>query len=120
MSWPVHRFGAGGGYFQNGAFGVGVGQNAAPDNGNVLKLPEPIEIARTQNLTAKIRLAPEILATIGTNLAPGVGDPILPNYAYDSDKGEVQLITPPYTVQVGLIGQRIKKTQYGQVPGEAG
>ena len=120
MSWPVHRFGAGGGFFQNPGFGVGVGQNSMPDSANVLKLPEPIEIARTQNLNAKIRIAPEILAHIGSNLAPGVGDPILAQYTYDGAKGEATLITLPYTVQVGLIGRRIKKTQYGQVPGEQG
>lgn len=120
MSWPVHRFGAGGGFFQSGASGVSVGQNSWPQSSNLMKLPEPIEIPRTQNLSAKIRIAPEILATIGNNAAPGVGTPILDTgYIYDSVKGELSLPTLPYTVQLGFKGRRIKKTQYGQTPATA-
>lgn len=123
--WPLHRFGSGGGVVTSG-FGGGVAlQNAIPQAANVQKLPEPIEIPRTQNLDAKIRLAPEVFTTIGTNAIPGVGCPLgpAPDFGYELDivgvdgKGrEVELPWAPYLIQVGLIGERIKKTQYGQVP----
>ena len=117
MSWPVHRFGAGGGMYLMDSIGTQVGQNANPDGSNVLKLPEPVEIARTQNLNAKIRLAPAVLPLIGTNAAPGVGTE-LDDFDVITSKGEVEIPAPPFTIQVGLIGKRIKKTQYGQVPGQ--
>ena len=130
-SWPVHRFQAGGGLQVMGGNSIGGGeaggQNAVPEGANVLKLPEPIEIPRTQNIDAKIKIAPEALPTIGTNAAPGVGVPLgtgAEGYQFNISEpppGEtVDLDRPPYTVQLGLIGERIKKTQYGQVPGEAG
>ncbi len=119
MSWPVNRFGAGGGFNLGSTTGASVGQNSIPSGANIMKLPAPIEIARTQNISAKIRIAPEVLATIGSPSSPGVGSPIDPTgYTYESEKGEADLITLPYTVQLGLVGRRIKKTQYGQVPGE--
>ncbi len=125
LSFPVHRFGSGGGFYSTGSGGI-VGQNGWPQAGNVLKLPEPIEIARTQNLDAKIRLAPEILEIIGFPPGgdAGVGCPIgdlLVNFQTDESKTDSNDVpTPPYTVQVGLIGRRIKKTQYGQVPNSPG
>lgn len=121
MSFPVSRFGAGGGFMATGAAGVSVIQNSIPNQTNVLKLPEPVEIARTQNINARIRIAPEVFPTIGTVLLPGVGVPLVPgSYTYNSKKGEVNLDWGNYTIQFGLIGERIKKTQYGQVPASLG
>ena len=115
MSWPVHRFGAGGGFFQMGSQGAVVGQNSTQQDENVLKLPEPVEVARTQNLNAKIRLAPEALPIIGNNLAPGVGTQ-LANMELSIGGETVEVPSFPFTVQLGLKGKRVKKTQYGQVP----
>ena len=120
MSFPVARFGAGGGFSEFGATGVSVVQNSIPNQSNVLKLPEPVEVPRTQNINARIRIAPEVFATIGTVALPGVGIPLLDTYAYVSTKGPVTLPWGNYTLQFGLIGERIKKTQYGQVPESLG
>ena len=123
--WPLHRFGSGGGYASNGGGALQVVQNAIPQGSNVLALPEPIEVPRTQNLDAKIRLAPEILSTIGSPTAFGVGMPLYSPvdginggwlFQCPNLKQPVNLPFPPYTVQLGLIGRRVKKTQYGQTP----
>jgi hypothetical protein len=95
---------------------------AAPTNGipgsmNVMKLPEPIEMPRTQNMNAKIRLANEVFPTIGTLAAPGVGSALI-DYRLDVVGDQDPLVTlpnPPYAIQVGFVGRRIKDTQYGQV-----
>ncbi len=128
MSFPLHRFGAGGGYSAH-ALGLDVVQNAIPQGANIMAFPEPTMIPRTQNIDAKIRLAPEILETIGTLAARGFGTPLDPpalgggwelTCPIEGSPVVVELPFPAYTVQVGLIGRRIKKTQYGQVPGETG
>lgn len=117
--WPLTRFGAGGGLSVNAGTIVVVGQNSMPDGANVMKLPEPIEMPRTQNLSAKIKLPPQVFNMIGTVAAPGVGKKLSP-YQYGTAGGEtptiVSLDQPPFMVQVGLVGRRIKNTQYGQIP----
>ena len=118
--WPLTRFGAGGGLDVNAGTVAVVGQNAAPAGANVMKLPEPIEMPRTQNIAAKIRVPPHVFPIIGTVAAPGVGTK-LSAYSYGVAGGEtptvVSLAQPPYKVEVGLVGRRIKNTQYGQLPG---
>ncbi len=115
MSWPVHRFGAGGGMHLMGSFGSTTSQNSLPESANVLALPEPVAIARTQNLNCKIRLAPEALPLIGTNSDPGVGTE-LSEFEIQLEDTSPSIPQFPFSIQVGLIGKRIKKTQYGQVP----
>jgi hypothetical protein len=118
-AWPLTRFGAGGGLAVNSGVVTTVGQSSLQENANVMKLPEPIEMPRTQNLNARIRLAPEVFALIGTPAAPGVGQPLSP-YQYGIAAGEtptvVSLPQLPFSIQFGLVGRRIKKTQYGQIP----
>ncbi|HKU36943.1 MAG TPA: hypothetical protein VJR89_02315 [Polyangiales bacterium] len=120
IEFPLARFGAGGGLDINAGGGAVVrGSNGVNIETNVLKLPEPIEMPRTQNLAAKIRIAPEVQAMIGTVAAPGVGAVMSP-YVYGIDNGEtvtdVELAQVPFQVQLGLVGRRVKYTQYGQVP----
>lgn len=119
--FPLSRFGAGGGVFMNGGAGVtNIAQNGVPEGANVLKLAEPIEMPRTQNLDVRITIAPEARPIIGTPTAPGVGQP-LSDYEYGTAGGEsptvVDLAQLPFSLQLGLIGRRIKFTQYGQIPG---
>lgn len=115
--WPVSRFGAGGGLSGNNFLNA-IAQNSLPQGANVMKLPEPIQMGRTQNLSAKIRLAPEAFAMIGSPAAPGVGSPLDP-YEYNTEQGEapvlVSLAELPFSIQLGLVGRRIKMTQYGQI-----
>lgn len=117
--WPLTRFGAGGGLHVNAGTVAVVGQNAIPDGANVMKLPEPIEMPRTQNIYAKIKLAPQVYQLIGSPAAPGVGSKLAP-YAYGIAAGTpatvVSLPQPPYKIELGLVGRRIKNTQYGQLP----
>lgn len=112
MKFPLSRFGAGGGLHLN-ATGIANIQNSEQQQGNVLALPEPIEMPRTQNLSAKIRLAAEVLPLIGTVAAPGYGAALLAS-PYIGIAAEI--LPPPYSIQLGLKGRRIKKTQYGQIP----
>ena len=115
MQFPLHKFGSGGGLWIPGGQGAIVVQNSWPQNMNVLKLPEPVEFPRTQNVDAKIRIAPEVHAIIGTPDTPGVGCPIADQKVLiQKDQNEVPPL--PYAIQVGLIGRRVKKTQYGQTP----
>lgn len=119
IEWPLSRFGAGGGLAVGSANNGPVGlNNSNPDAGNVLKLPEPIEMGRTQNLAAKIRLAPEAFEIIGSVAAPGVGTP-LNKYQYTTVPGDpgtqVLRTLPPFAIQLGLVGRRVKSTQYGQL-----
>ena len=118
IRWPLSRFGAGGGLSVMSGLVTTIAQNGMPQEANVLKLPEPIEMPRTQNLSAKIRIAPEAHAIIGTVAAPGVGT-TLSNYSYGvaATPTVVSLQQPPFKVQLGLQGRRIKDTQYGQIPG---
>lgn len=117
VEWPLTRFGAGGGMSLSNTIGM-LASNSIPENANVMKLPEPIMMPRTQNLNARIRIAPEGTAMIGTVAAPGVGSPLL-GYSYAISNGEVTntVVLPqlPWSVQLGLVGKRVKKTQYGQV-----
>lgn len=122
-TWPLSRFGAGGGMMVNTAGGVVIGQNGNPDSYNVMKLPEPIQMVRTQNLDAKIRLAPEVFNMIGTGAGAllGVGGPLGPYSLVTTTGAEpdsVAKVEPPYAVQLGLVGRRVKDTQYGQVPSQ--
>lgn len=114
FSFPVSRFGAGGGVKDN-ANATSLPSNADQQAANVLKFPEPIEMPRTQNLSAKLRLASEVLALIGTVAAPGVGAP-LPNVSYTIATVATALTLQPYATQLGFVGRRVKKTQYGQLP----
>lgn len=118
--WPTTRFGAGGGLNINNTAAMVQQQNGLTVETNVLKLPEPIMIPRTQNLWAKIRIPPENFNLIGTVAAPGVGQPLSP-YQYginiiDNNPVVVSLQQPPFAVQIGFQGRRIKDTQYGQLP----
>jgi hypothetical protein len=126
--WPLAQFGAGGGLAANAAAGVVIGQNSNPDSYNVMKLPEPIQMMRTQNISAIIRLAPEVFEIIGTPGAGiGVGGPLADyQLATELSGAEPPVATivnrqqPPYTLQLGLVGRRVKDTQYGQVPNASG
>jgi hypothetical protein len=126
IEWPLSRFPAGGGLVVSAATGGGVADAglAATNNGmaqasNVLSLPEPIEMGRTQNLSAKIRLSPDVFAMIGSIAAPGVGAPLSP-YLYSitlpgNDAIDAVLSMIPMMVQINLKGRRVKNTQYGQL-----
>lgn len=118
--WPLTRFGAGGGLALGNGLVSTVVQNSIPEAANVMKLPEPMEMPRTQNFWAKIKLSPQAMALIGTIAAPGVGTALSP-YVYGTEGGEapteVELTQLPFAVQLGLVGRRTKKTQYGQIAG---
>jgi hypothetical protein len=121
IEWPVTAFGAGGGLSIQGGGGEGGisgVNNSQPQSMNVMKLPEPIEMVRTQNLSAKIRLAPQVFEIIGTAAAVGVGAPLAP-YTFQINNEEppdtVSRRLPPYSIELRLIGRRVKATQYGQL-----
>jgi len=118
MSWPVYRFGAAGGVYQGSSTDGANLQNGFPTSANYLGLPEPIDIPRTQPLSAKIRLAVEVRALIGSVTNPGVGSP-LGDYTYETEKGALDLKPAPFGVRFTLAGRRIKKTSYGQLPKQA-
>ena len=116
--WPLTRFGAGGGLAVGNGLVTTIGQNAIPDGANVMKLPEPISMPRTQNLYAKIRLPPQVFSIIGTVANPGVGTALAPyQYGVADTPTVVDLDQPPFKIEIGLVGRRIKDTQYGQLPG---
>lgn len=122
--WPCSRFAAGGGLAQT-SFLLSQGQNGMPFNQNVMSLPEPIEMPRTQVMNVKIKLAPPAQAMIGNPSAlpasGGVGTPLFPyNYTVVPADGEdpavINLLPElPFAIQIGLQGERVKDTQYGQV-----
>ena len=117
--WPCTRFGAGGG-LAGGSFINSTMQNSIPQGANVMKLPEPIQMGRTQNLSAKIRLAPEAFAMIGNLALPGTGSPLAPyqDVLVQGDPSTIATLAElPYKLELGLVGRRIKFTQYGQVAG---
>lgn len=122
--FPATRFGAGGGLFVNSGTVTVLAGNAMPQGANVLVFPEPIEMPRTQNLAAKLRMSPAAMAIIGAPApgVPGVGTALSP-YAYGVSGGETPVVNNlaqlPFSVQLGLIGRRIKMTQYGQIPAGA-
>jgi len=114
--WPCSRFGGGGGLVHSNSVVDAAISNGVPEGANVMKLAEPIEMGRTQNFSAKIRIAPEAQPIIGTVAAPGVGAALLP-YQYVIDgEAAVDLVQLPFSVQLGFVGRRVKKTQYGQLP----
>lgn len=118
--WPLTRFGAGGGIVASNTAAVVNVQNSQQQSLNVLKLAEPIEMPRTQTFSAKIRLASEALPMIGQPApgVPGVGQVLQP-YTYNTTaQDSVDLDQLPFSIQLGLVGRRTKKTQYGQTPGE--
>ena len=112
--WPIHKFPQGGGY--EGSAGVDSISNAIPAGANICRLPEPIEMPNTQNISAKIQLSPEAMRTIGNPLAVGVGGQLDPYVAVTSGS-PISVDYPPYAIQLGLVGRRIKDTQYGQIAG---
>ena len=117
LRWPLTRFGAGGGLNVNNSSNMAAALNGVPEGSNVMKLAEPISMPRTQNIAAKIRLAAEVQAIMGTPAAPGVGQPLSPYvYGIASAPTLVNLTQPPFSVQLGFSGRRIKDTQYGQLP----
>jgi len=113
---PVERVGAGGGVAVTQNISNNLAQNSTPDSANFLRLPEPIFFPRTQVLAAKISLDPQVHELIGTVAAPGVGQP-LSDYQYGIANGEqptiVNLPQLPFMVRVGLVGNRVRATQYG-------
>lgn len=117
---PSHKFGSGGA-FVSGSDLVANPINGLPGRQNVMVLPEPIEMPRTQNLSVKQTLSPEAIAFLGNAAAPGVGLSLPPVTTTFLDGGgnAVAIDVPelPYAVQIGLIGKRIKHTQYGQTAG---
>jgi len=121
IEWPLSRFPAGGGLTVATAAGGGEGlttvNNGMAQASNVLSLPEPIEMGRTQNLSAKIRLSPDVFAMIGSPTAPGVGSALAPYIYTLPGEAPVVLTLPmiPMMVQINLKGRRVKNTQYGQL-----
>jgi hypothetical protein len=112
MKWPLSRFGQGGGVY-NSSLVNGAGTNSRQDAANVLNLAEPIQMPRTQNFNAVIRIAPEagpILTALGGPL-PSLK---LWNESLDTP-GDITVPQLPYALQIGFVGRRIKKTQYGQI-----
>lgn len=114
VEFPVHRFGAGGGIVVDG-LQMNVPHNGTTHRSHMMVLPEPVQMPRTQNITANIRLSPEALAVLGTPAAPGYGAP-LADESYQIPGTETTATIPhmPFGVQIGLVGKRIKKLQYGQ------
>lgn len=115
--WPVARFGAGGGVSLN-ATAVASGQNSDQQGANVLKLPEPISMPRTQVLNAKIRISTDVHSLIGTVAVPGVGAPLATQDYVVANADTNALVLAPYKTEFGLVGRRIKDVQYGQLPGQ--
>lgn len=112
--WPCTRFGAGSGLKDTSSSTSRV-NNGDENVHNIIQLPEPIQMPRTQPISCKIRLAPEVFALIGTPAVPGVGAPVN-TQAYtvaSGDTNELQL--QPFAVQIGFVGSRTKDTQYGMV-----
>lgn len=116
MYWPLTRFGGGGGLVISDIAGSTHASNALQNGANMLALAESIEMPRTQNISATIRLSPDCQSMIGTAAAPGVGSP-LAAYTYGTAaETDVDLDQLPFKIELGLVGRRIKKTQYGQIP----
>lgn len=125
---PVERVGAGGGLHVTSNIALNLAQNSRPDSGNFLRLPEPVFFPRTQVLGAKISLDPVVHDLIGVYnpalTAVGVGAPLDPyHYSWWTDpEGEApqqhDLVLPqnPFMVRIGLMGNRVKESQYGALP----
>jgi len=111
-SWPATSFGNGGAIYAP----VQSSQNSEPGITESLKLPEPIAMGRTQNLSCKLKIAPFMFGLIGSVAAPGVGQP-LQSYSFDGG-GEDPIVRAegPFGITMKLIGRRIKLAQYGASP----
>lgn len=115
---PTHRFGAGGGLSVDGMIGGQLSRNGEAHRTHVLVLPEPIEMPRTLNLNGKLVLSPQAMALLGTVAAPGVGAPICDfSFVPCGDVTAVEVPQLPFQVQLGLVGRRVKRVQYGQIAG---
>ncbi len=112
MKWPLSRFGQGGGLY-NSSLINGAGTNSRQDAINVLELAEPIQMPRTQNFNAVIRIAPEV-----QDVLTALGGPLpslsLWNESLDTP-ANITVPQLPYALQIGFMGRRVKKTQYGQI-----
>lgn len=114
VEFPVHRFGAGGGIQVDG-LQLSLPHNGTTHRSHTMVLPEPVQMPRTQNLTAKITLSPEAMATLGSAAAPGFGSALAADtYDPPGAPASVDLPKMPFMCQIGLVGKRIKKVQYGQ------
>ena len=117
---PNHKFGSGGAYITGGDF-LQNPVNGLPTRQNVMVLPEPIEMPRTQNIGCKMQLSGEALKFIGNGNDPGVGLSLPPVITTFTDAGgnavQIDVAEMPFGLQVGLIGKRIKHVQYGQTAG---
>jgi len=119
LELPVERVGAGGGIRTTSNLALNNAQNSDQQAANFLRLPEPIFFERTQVLSGKISLDPAVHELIGSVAAPGVGQPLEPyEYAYLKDETVkiVKLPQLPYLLRLGLLGNRVRKTQYGALP----
>lgn len=87
-------------------------QNGLPAIDVALTLPEPIEMGRTQVITAKVVVAPFMFELIGQGADIGVG---MPRYGYSLADDETTTLLPenPWALTVKLMGERTKLTQYG-------
>lgn len=112
MKWPLSRFGAGGGLY-NSSLISGTGNNSRQDAVNVLELAEPIQMPRTMNFHATIRIAPEVSPVL-----QALGGP-LPALKFWNESLDIpaDITVPqlPYSLELGFVGRRVKKTQYGQI-----
>lgn len=113
-AWPLTAFGNGGALWS-----VMTTQNSEAEISCSLKLPEPIAMGRTQNLSCKLKIAPFMFPIIGF-AAPGVSGygATPPPSAFQPAGAEASITVPqpPFGVQMKLIGRRIKQTQYGASP----
>lgn len=116
--FPVSSFSNGGAlYTPTGIFSNA--QNGFPAQNVLLALPKPILMGRTQNLSVKLKIAPQCFTLIGRGAAAGVGAPV-DDYAFttpdlvDPAVGVVtELPMPPYGITCKLYGAREKLAQYG-------
>jgi hypothetical protein len=112
--WPTSQFTAGGGLVDSASSTSNV-NNGFQVNSNVMRLPEAIQMPNGQNIAARLRLSSEVRNLIGNVTSPGVGAPLLPQQVTTDAVPTVRGCTlPPYAIQLGLVGRRVKFTQYGQ------
>lgn len=114
FQWPTNQFPAGGGILDSSS-STSMISNGVQVNANVMKLPEPIEMPNTQNISATLRIAAEVRGLIGTVGALGVGAPLAAQDYLVASGNTRALTLTPYAVQIGLVGRRVKYTQYGQI-----
>lgn len=125
VAFHALRFGAAGGIQLQGGQSILNVNNGEPVRQHCMVFPEPIEMPRTQNFVAKLKLSPQALELIGDVTTPGVGIPLPVISFVTVPFGEATATTVtkrelPYAVQFGLIGRRVKKTQYGQLAAPRG